>query len=92
MGCIFCSGQENLTDEHVFPAFMGGELEVRNGSCTRCNGDFGVAEAALKEATTPLLIFHSSAKCFPRPPSLRTEMPLMRSGIQSFRHSAHRKG
>jgi hypothetical protein len=34
---------------------MGGELEVRNGSCTRCNGDFGVAEAALKEATTPLL-------------------------------------
>ena len=55
MACIFCCSQENLTDEHVFPAFMGGELEVRNGSCKRCNGDFGVAEAALKEATTPLL-------------------------------------
>ncbi len=55
MGCIFCGTEENLTDEHVFPAFMGGELEVPGGSCARCNGNFGVAEAALKEATTPLL-------------------------------------
>lgn len=55
MCCIFCRSEENLTDEHVFPAFMGGELEVRNGSCKRCNRDFGVAEAALKTATTPLL-------------------------------------
>jgi hypothetical protein len=55
MCCMFCRSEENLTDEHVFPAFMGGELEVRNGSCKRCNGDFGVAEAALKKATIPLL-------------------------------------
>src|SRR2546425_7765848 len=55
MGCLFCRSEERLTDEHVFPAFMGGELEVRNGSCERCNRDFGVAEAAMKEATTPLL-------------------------------------
>ena len=52
MGCMFCPSQENLTDEHVFPAFMGGELEVRNGSCERCNSDFSVAEAKLKKATT----------------------------------------
>lgn len=52
---MFCRSQENLTDEHVFPAFMGGKLEVRNGSCKRCNGEFGVAEAKLKEATKPLL-------------------------------------
>jgi hypothetical protein len=55
MPCIFCGSEENLTDEHVFPAFMGGKLEVRNGSCERCNGYFAVAEAALKEAITPLL-------------------------------------
>jgi hypothetical protein len=55
MACIFCRSEEKLTDEHVFPAFMGGDLEVRNGSCERCNGDFGVSEAAMKEATTPLL-------------------------------------
>jgi hypothetical protein len=55
MPCIFCRSQETLTDEHVFPAFMGGKLEVRNGSCERCNREFGVAEAAVKEATTPLL-------------------------------------
>ena len=55
MGCLFCRSEERLTDEHVFPAFMGGELVVRNGSCERCNRDFGLAEAAIKEATTPLL-------------------------------------
>jgi len=55
MGCLFCRSEEQLTNEHVFPAFMGGELEVRNGSCERCNRDFGVAEAAIKEAATPLL-------------------------------------
>jgi hypothetical protein len=52
---MFCRSTKNLTSEHVFPAFMGGELEVRNGSCTRCNGRFGKAEARLKIATTPLL-------------------------------------
>ena len=55
MCCMFCRSEENLTDEHVFPAFMRGELVVRNGSCKCCNADFSVAEAALKKATIPLL-------------------------------------
>lgn len=28
---------ENLTDEHVFPAFSGANLVVPNGSCKPCN-------------------------------------------------------
>jgi hypothetical protein len=55
MKCIFCRSEENLTDEHVFSAFMGGELEVRNGSCKTCNGKFAVDEGAIKTATIPLL-------------------------------------
>jgi hypothetical protein len=55
MPCIFCASQENLTDEHIFPAFMGGGLKVRHGSCERCNREYSIAEAALKEATIPLL-------------------------------------
>jgi hypothetical protein len=55
MGCIFCRSERNLTDEHVFPAFMGGKLVVRNGTCKICNGIFGVVEAAIKDATIPLL-------------------------------------
>jgi hypothetical protein len=55
MSCIFCRSNANLTDEHVFPAFMGGELIVKDGSCETCNRDFGVAEATLKQAITPLL-------------------------------------
>jgi hypothetical protein len=55
MGCIFCGNENDLTDEHVFPAFMGGELEVRDASCKTCNNMFGVAEAAIRNATVPLL-------------------------------------
>lgn len=55
MGCIFCRAEGKFTDEHVFPAFIGGELEVRNGSCERCNREFGQAEAAIKDPITPLL-------------------------------------
>lgn len=55
MGCIFCRTEHNLTDEHVFPAFIGGELEVRSGSCETHNKKFAIDEAALKDATTPLL-------------------------------------
>jgi hypothetical protein len=55
MACIFCGSTKNLTDEHVFPAFMGGKLEVIDGSCNGCNGSYSSAEAALKDATIPLL-------------------------------------
>jgi hypothetical protein len=34
---------------------MGGKLEVRNGSCKRCNGEFGSAEATVRQSTAPLL-------------------------------------
>lgn len=55
MCCMFCRSEENLTDEHIFPAFMGGELVVRNGSCKRCNREFSLAEAALKKSMVHLL-------------------------------------
>lgn len=55
MPCIFCRSEEYLTTEHVFPAFMGGKLEIPDGSCKRCNSEFGLAEAELKGPTTPLL-------------------------------------
>jgi hypothetical protein len=55
MACIFCKSEENLTREHVFPAFMGGDLTVSEGSCKRCNGDFGVWEAEIRDNTKFLL-------------------------------------
>ena len=55
MSCMFCRLEVNLTVEHVFPAFMGGELEVRDGSCKRCNVEAGSYEAALKDNTKFLL-------------------------------------
>jgi hypothetical protein len=52
---MFCKSEEDLTREHVFPAFMGGELSVRDGSCKRCNGEFGKWESAIRESTKFLL-------------------------------------
>ncbi len=55
MGCMFCFSEENLTTEHIFPAFMGGDLCVLNGSCTKCNRDFGVYEGTIKKKALSLL-------------------------------------
>jgi hypothetical protein len=55
MPCLFCGSEEKLTDEHIFPAFMGGQIELRNGSCQACNGDFAIAEGVLKNETVPIL-------------------------------------
>lgn len=55
MACIFCGSEENLTREHVFPAFMGGKLEVPEGSCGECNRAFGECEAELRVNTAFLL-------------------------------------
>jgi HNH endonuclease len=53
--CIFCGRDDDLTDEHVFPAFMGGTLEVVDGSCTSCNGSFHHWEGDIKKDTSLLL-------------------------------------
>jgi hypothetical protein len=37
MPCVFCRATDNLTDEHVFPAFSGANLVVPSGSCKPCN-------------------------------------------------------
>jgi hypothetical protein len=55
VSCIFCRSEADLTREHVFPAFMGGELEVADGSCSRCNGEFATWEGEIKKETALLL-------------------------------------
>jgi len=36
--CLFCRREfAELTDEHVFPAAIGGELVVKNATCAECN-------------------------------------------------------
>jgi hypothetical protein len=55
MACMFCGSEDELTREHVFPAFMGGELTVPDGSCKSCNGEFGKWESTIRENTKFLL-------------------------------------
>src|SRR5882672_540175 len=38
--CLFCPNQGDLTDEHVFPAALGGEDVVPGATCSDCNGGF----------------------------------------------------
>ena len=53
--CLFCLREcENASNEHVFPAALGGVLEVKNGSCTECNNGFSRLEQALARELTPI--------------------------------------
>jgi HNH endonuclease len=39
--CLFCPREEaHLTDEHVFPAALGGNLTVNGAVCAECNNGF----------------------------------------------------
>jgi hypothetical protein len=42
--CLFCLTEaDKLTDEHVFPAALGGNLVVKNATCAACNNGFSKA-------------------------------------------------
>src|SRR5262249_10158905 len=57
--CLFCRKEcEKPSDEHVFPAALGGNLVVRAGACTECNNSFSKAEQLLASELAPIrLIF-----------------------------------
>jgi len=56
--CLFClrKGEEDVrwTDEHVFPAALGGNLIVKDGSCDMCNHGNSKFEQALASELTPI--------------------------------------
>lgn len=59
MQCLFClrEGEADavrFTDEHVFPAALGGNLIVRDGSCDACNHGNSKFEQALAGELTPI--------------------------------------
>jgi hypothetical protein len=50
--CLFCLREhEHLTDEHVFPASLGGDLVLEQAACVSCNNGFSKAfeQAIAKE-------------------------------------------
>jgi HNH endonuclease len=51
MPCIFCGIEENLTEEHLFPAFTGANLTVPNASCRKCNAQCGKFEDVIARLT-----------------------------------------
>src|SRR6266481_5138346 len=55
--CIFClkeKPESELTEEHVFPAALGGVLVIKNGSCVTCNNGCSKFEQALATELIPL--------------------------------------
>ncbi|MCU1286389.1 MAG: hypothetical protein JWO13_2739 [Acidobacteriales bacterium] len=51
MPCVFCGTKDNLTDEHVFPAFVGSKLELKQGSCKPHNEHCSRFEGEVANAT-----------------------------------------
>jgi hypothetical protein len=53
--CVFCPNEENpLSEEHVFPAALGGALVVEDCVCTSCNNGFSKFEQPLIREMAPL--------------------------------------
>jgi len=53
--CHFCNREfEKLSEEHIFPAALGGRLVLRNCSCTECNNRFSQFETPLCEELAPI--------------------------------------
>lgn len=53
--CLFCPHEEDpLTEEHVFPAALGGVLVVENSVCSGCNNGFSKFEQPLISELAPL--------------------------------------
>jgi hypothetical protein len=57
--CLFCVREGegdtvHFTDEHVFPAALGGNLIVKDGSCDGCNHGNSKFEQALAVELTPI--------------------------------------
>lgn len=45
--CIYCSSTDNLTDEHVLPYALGGQLVLKQASCEACASITGRLEQKL---------------------------------------------
>jgi hypothetical protein len=53
--CLFCpTEQKQLTDEHVFPAALGGTLILKNTVCDACNHGFSEFEQRLSCELAPI--------------------------------------
>ena len=57
--CLFCLREGegdavHFTDEHVFPAALGGNLVVKDGTCDKCNHGNSKFEQALAIELTPI--------------------------------------
>src|SRR4029077_18678327 len=56
--CLFCLNPcERPSDEHVFPAALGGVLVVRESSSTECNHGFSRLEQPLARELAPIRLF-----------------------------------
>jgi hypothetical protein len=64
MPCVFDKATENLSDEHVFPAFTGANLVVKEGSCKKCNQECSKFEDGVATLTeTARHIFDIPNRC-----------------------------
>lgn len=53
--CIFClQDKKQLTEEHVFPAALGGVLTVKDSVCAECNHGFSKFEQPLARELAPI--------------------------------------
>jgi len=83
MACIFCGVTENLTDEHVFPAFTGANLVVPEGSCKKCNGECGKFENILAAETETARHIFEIPNRYGRVPTAPVKIEVQGAGLEA---------
>ena len=91
MPCIFCKATENLTKEHVFPAFTGADLTVEGGSCTTCNIQCSIFEDKVAAQTETARHVFEIPNRYGRVPSASAKIEIQGAGLETVIAAGRRK-
>jgi hypothetical protein len=71
MRCHFCEREfDQLSEEHIFPAALGGKLILTDVSCTACNNSFSKFEGLLAKELAPIRLLLRIPDRRGRPPQV----------------------
>jgi hypothetical protein len=81
MPCVFGKGENDLTEEHVFPAFVGATLTVKNGSCEKCNAECSKFEDKVAAQTKTARHIFEIPNRYGRVPSAPVKVEIPETGL-----------
>ena len=91
MACVFCKETDDLTEEHVFPAFAGADLVVPDGSCKKCNNRCSKFEQKVARKTEALRHVLEIQDRYGAVPNLSVKVEVLGAGLAPVSMRGRRK-